>query len=43
MQFGAFMRDEAADRGVDALAIEIPFNQQAILEVRRQTLLFPAD
>lgn len=33
MQFGAFMRDEAKERGPDALAVEQPFDQQAILEV----------
>ena len=33
MQFGAFMRDEAKDRGLDALALESPFDQLAILEV----------
>jgi hypothetical protein len=33
MQFGAFMRDEAKDRGPDALAVELPFDQKAILEV----------
>ena len=33
MQFGAFMRNEAADRGADALAVELPFDQQKILEV----------
>jgi leucyl-tRNA synthetase len=33
MQFGAFMRDEVRDRGVDALAVESPFDQKAILEV----------
>lgn len=33
MQFGAFMRDEAKDRGVDALATELPFDQRAIIEV----------
>jgi leucyl-tRNA synthetase len=32
MQFGAFMRDEARDRGVDALALESPFDQIAILQ-----------
>jgi leucyl-tRNA synthetase len=32
MQFGAFMRDEALERGEDALAIEITFEQKAILE-----------
>jgi len=32
MQFGAFMRDEAKDRGADALAVEQPFDQKAILE-----------
>ena len=31
MQFGAFMRDEALERGVDALAIEMSFDQKAIL------------
>jgi hypothetical protein len=35
MQFGAFMRDEAAERGLDALATELTFNQKAILEVFR--------
>ena len=34
MQFGSFMRDEAKDRGVDALATELPFDQRAIIEVR---------
>ena len=38
MQFGAFMKDEAIERGVDALAIELPFNQKAILEVVRYSL-----
>jgi leucyl-tRNA synthetase len=33
IQFGAFMRDEAEDRGFDALAIDLPFNQRAIIEV----------
>lgn len=33
MQFGMFMAKEAAERGIDALAIVLPFNQQAILEV----------
>jgi leucyl-tRNA synthetase len=32
MQFGAFMRDEAKDRGKDALAFEMTFDQKAILE-----------
>ena len=32
MQFGAFMRDEAKERGLDALATELPFDQRAILE-----------
>jgi hypothetical protein len=32
MQFGAFMRDEAKDRGRDALAIQMTFDQKAILE-----------
>ena len=34
MQFGSFMRDEARERGEDALATELPFDQGAILEVR---------
>lgn len=34
MQFGAFMRDEAKDRGIDALAEVSPFDQKAILTVR---------
>jgi hypothetical protein len=33
MQFGAFMRDEARDRGSDALQVELSFNQKSILEV----------
>jgi len=33
MQFAAFMRDEAAERGLDALATVLPINQKAILEV----------
>lgn len=33
MQFGAFMRDEALERGADALASELHFDQKAILEV----------
>lgn len=33
MQFGAFMRDEAKERGPDALAIEMTFDQKSILEV----------
>eukprot|EP01035_Chromulina_nebulosa_P027413 gene27413-36056_t len=32
MQFGSFMKDEALERGADALAVELPFNQKAILE-----------
>ncbi|CAM9242157.1 unnamed protein product, partial [Ectocarpus fasciculatus] len=32
MQFGAFMKNEADDRGADALAVELPFDQQQILE-----------
>jgi hypothetical protein len=32
LQFGAFMRDEANDRGPDALATEMAFDQKAILE-----------
>ena len=39
MQFGAFMRDEAKDRGPDALAVELPFDQKAILEVVSHALL----
>jgi len=33
MQFAAFMRDEAGERGVDPLATVLPINQKAILEV----------
>ena len=33
MQFGSFMKDEALERGSDALAVELAFNQKAILEV----------
>lgn len=33
MQFGAFMRDEAKQRGPDALAVEQPFDQMALLQV----------
>jgi leucyl-tRNA synthetase len=33
MQFGAFMRDEAKERGAEALATEMAFDQQAILQV----------
>ncbi len=33
MQFAAFMREEAAERGLDALAAEMQFSQKAILEV----------
>ena len=33
MQFGAFMRDEARDRGSDALQVELSFSQKNILEV----------
>ena len=32
MQFGAFMRDETNERGVDALAVELVFDQKSILE-----------
>ena len=35
MQFGAFMRDEAKDRGSDALQVELSFNQKDILEVEK--------
>ena len=35
MQFGAFMRDEAKERGADALAVEQAFDQKALLEVRK--------
>jgi hypothetical protein len=34
MQFAAFMRDEAIERGSDALATEMAFDQRAILQVR---------
>ena len=30
----AFLEEEALERGSDALAVELPFNQKAILEVR---------
>ena len=33
MQFGAFMRDEARDRGSDALEAELSYNQKNILMV----------
>lgn len=33
MQFGAFMRDEALERGYDALAISLDFDQKQILQV----------
>jgi hypothetical protein len=33
MQFGAFSRDEAVERGAEALATELAFDQRAILEV----------
>jgi len=32
MQFGTFMRDESHDRGIDALAVLLPFSQKGILE-----------
>jgi leucyl-tRNA synthetase len=32
MQFGAFMRNEAEDRGTDALQVEMAFSQKDILE-----------
>ena len=37
MQFGAFMRDEAKDRGSDALQVELSFNQKNILEVNTKS------
>lgn len=40
MQFAAFMRDEAGERGVDALATVLPINQKAILEVRAANAVF---
>jgi hypothetical protein len=40
MQFGAFMRDEARDRGSDALQVELSFNQKSILEVRTDALMY---
>jgi leucyl-tRNA synthetase len=39
MQFAAFMRDEAEERGVDALATVLPINQKAILEENRVYLM----
>jgi leucyl-tRNA synthetase len=38
MQFGAFMIAEAKDRGIDALAEQMVFDQKAILQVRLRTL-----
>jgi leucyl-tRNA synthetase len=38
MQFGAFMRDEAKERGPEALATEMTFDQSAILQV---TIMIP--
>ena len=35
MQFGAFMKAEALERGVDALDTEPPFDQAAIMEENR--------
>jgi hypothetical protein len=43
MQFGAFMRDEARDRGSDALQVELSFNQKSILEVTLTRLTSPSD
>lgn len=31
MQFGSFMKNEAEERGIDALAVTLPFNQKDIL------------
>jgi hypothetical protein len=39
MQFAAFMRDEAQERGPDALATVLPFNQKAILEENKVYLM----
>ena len=33
MQFGAFMANESKERGTDALACQMTFDQRAILEV----------
>ena len=41
MQFGSFMKEEAVERGVDALAIELPFNQKAIIEVTFEVFEMP--
>mmetsp|Transcript_15672 Transcript_15672/g.21502 ORF Transcript_15672/g.21502 Transcript_15672/m.21502 type:complete len:914 (+) Transcript_15672:2-2743(+) len=43
MQFGAFMKDEAIERGIDALATELPFNQKAILEENSNYLMKALD
>uniref|UniRef100_A0A7S3LYW7 leucine--tRNA ligase n=1 Tax=Spumella elongata TaxID=89044 RepID=A0A7S3LYW7_9STRA len=43
MQFAAFMRDEAGERGVDALATVLPINQKAILEANRVYVLTALD
>ena len=41
MQFGAFMRDEAKERGIDALATELPFDQRELLDVSFFVRLHP--
>ena len=43
MQFGAFMRDEAKERGPDALAVDQPFDQRAILEENKVYILKALD
>lgn len=43
MQFGAFMRDEAKERGPDALAVEQPFDQRAILEENKVYIMKALD
>jgi leucyl-tRNA synthetase len=43
MMFGAFMRDEAKERGVDALAGVSPFDQQAILNENKDYIIKTLD
>ena len=39
MQFGAFMRDEAKNRGPDALGLDQPFDQKIILEENKEYIM----
>ena len=43
MQFGAFMRDEAKNRGPDALGLEQPFDQRSILVENREYIMKSLD